>query len=170
MRREIPNENKISHYVHVQENEPGESPEKKSHVNWSLRRGVAPTITALVFALIVAVVWIASSTRGAPRPDTFPTGLLAVIPDEGAQAPKQTLVGVSLSPGWQPTITIDGVAIPDAQLSAGTRQLGEFFFSPGEDMVFSQLRRGQVCARVVAIPTIDVEVDNIDHRWCWTSF
>ena len=62
------------------------------------------------------------------------------------------------------------LVIPDEELSGGTRQLGEFFFAPGEDMVINQLRRGHICAQVIAIPTIDIEVDNIDHRWCWTSF
>ena len=99
-----------------------------------------------------------------------PHRIACTNPQEGAQAPKQTLVGVSLSPGWEPTVIIDGVAIPDNQLSAGTRQLGEFFFSPGEDMVMPQLRRGLICAKVIAIPIIDIEVDNINHEWCWTSF
>ena len=138
--------------------------------NWSLKKGVASSLTILVFFALVLVIWIASATRGAPQPSTLPTGLLALIPQEGAQAPKQTLVGVSLSPGWEPTVIIDGVAIPDSQLSAGTRQLGEFFFSPGEDMVMPQLRRGLICAKVIAIPIIDIEVDNINHEWCWTSF
>ena len=153
------------------ENEQSEGPfDSHGRTNWSLRKGVAPTLTIFVVALLLIVIWVAASSRGAPRPSTFPTGLLALIPEEGDQAPKQTLVGVSLSPGWEPTVIIDGTVIPDEQLSAGTRQLGEFFFAPGEDMVLSQLRRGQVCAQVIAIPTIDIEVDNINHRWCWTSF
>lgn len=139
-------------------------------VNWSLRKGVASTLTILVVLSLGLVIWIASSTRGAPQTVTLPTGLLAVIPQDGDQAPKQTLVGVSLSPGWEPTLIIDGVTIPNAQLGAGTEQLGEFFFSPGSDMVIPQLRRGLICARVIAIPIIDVEVQNIDHQWCWTSF
>ena len=139
-------------------------------VNWSLRKGVASSLTMLVVLALGLVIWVASSTRGAPQPTTLPSGLLAVIPEEGDQAPKQTLVGVSLSPGWEPTLIIDDVAIPNNQLDAGTQQLGEFFFSPGSDMVISQLRRGLICARVIAIPIIDVEADNINYQWCWTSF
>ncbi|MBA51161.1 MAG: hypothetical protein CL456_03460 [Acidimicrobiaceae bacterium] len=139
-------------------------------VNWSLRKGVASSLTILVVLSLGLVIWVASSTRGAPQPTTLPSGLLAVIPEEGDQAPKQTLVGVSLSPGWEPTLIIDDVAIPNNQLNAGTQQLGEFFFSPGSDMVISQLRRGLICARVIAIPVIDVEADNINYQWCWTSF
>ena len=138
-------------------------------VNWSLRKGVASSLTMLVVLSLGLVIWVASSTRGAPQPTTLPSGLLAVIPEEGDQAPKQTLVGVSLSPGWEPTLIIDDVAIPNNQLDAGTQQLGEFFFSPGSDMVISQLRRGLICARVIAIPIIDVEADNINYQWCWTS-
>ena len=139
-------------------------------VNWSLRKGVASSLTMLVVLSLGLVIWVASSTRGAPQPTTLPSGLLAVIPEEGDQAPKQTLVGVSLSPGWEPTLIIDDVAIPNNQLDAGTQHLGEFFFSPGSDMVISQLRRGLICARVIAIPVIDVEADNINYQWCWTSF
>ena len=139
-------------------------------VNWSLRKGVASSLTILVILALGLVIWVASSTRGAPQPTTLPSGLLAVIPEKGDQAPKQTLVGVSLSPGWEPTLIIDGVSIPNNQLDAGTQQLGEFFFSPGSDMVISQLRRGLICARVIAIPVIDVEADNINYQWCWTSF
>ena len=139
-------------------------------VNWSLRKGVASSLTILVILSIGLVISVASSTRGAPQPTTLPSGLLAVIPEEGDQAPKQTLVGVSLSPGWEPTLIIDDVPIPNNQLDAGTQQLGEFFFSPGSDMVISQLRRGLICARVIAIPIIDVEADNINYQWCWTSF
>ena len=139
-------------------------------VNWSLRKGVASSLTIFVVLFLGLVIWVASSTRGAPQPTTLPSGLLGVIPQEGDQAPKQTLVGVSLSPGWEPTLIIDGLPIPSEQLDAGTQQLGEFFFSPGSDMVVSQLRRGLICARVIAIPIIDVEADNIDHEWCWTSF
>ena len=139
-------------------------------VNWSLRKGVASSLTILVILALGLVIWVAYSTRGSPQPTTLPSGLLAVIPEEGDQAPKQTLVGVSLSPGWEPTLIIDGVSIPNNQLDAGTQQLGEFFFSPGSDMVISQLRRGLICARVIAIPIIDVEADNINYQWCWTSF
>ena len=139
-------------------------------VNWSLRKGVASSLTIFVVLFLGLVIWVASSTRGAPQPTTLPSGLLGVIPQEGDQAPKQTLVGVSLSPGWEPTLIIDGLPIPSEQLDAGTQQLGEFFFSPGSDLVVSQLRRVLICARVIAIPIIDVEVDNIDHEWCWTSF
>ena len=139
-------------------------------VNWSLRKGVASSLTIFVVLFLGLVIWVASSTRGAPQPTTLPSGLLGVIPQEGDQAPKQTLVGVSLSPGWEPTLIIDGLPIPSEQLDAGTQQLGEFFFSPGSDMVVSQLRRGLICARVIAIPIIDVEADNINYEWCWTSF
>ena len=78
-------------------------------VNWTLRRGVASTVTVVVVLLLVGIVWGASTSRGASQPSTFPTGLLAVIPQQGDQAPRQGLGGVSLSPGWQPALTIDGV-------------------------------------------------------------
>ena len=52
--------------------------------------GVAPTLTLFVIALLLVVIWVAAGSR-APRPSTFPTGLLAIIPEEGAQAPNKHL-------------------------------------------------------------------------------
>ncbi|MEC7873192.1 MAG: hypothetical protein VX823_01780 [Actinomycetota bacterium] len=148
----------------------GEEAANHLALNWSLRKGVASTVTLVVVLLLGLIIWVASASRGSPRPTTFPAGLLAVVPEEGDQAPRQGPVGVSLSPGWRPTLTINDVTIPDDQLNAGTRQLGEYFFSPAPGRAISEMRAGQICAHVVAVPTIDVEVDNIDYSWCWTSF
>ncbi|NCG40085.1 MAG: hypothetical protein GWP30_03740 [Actinobacteria bacterium] len=139
-------------------------------VNWSLRRGVATSITVGAVFVVVLIFWIVAATRGAPRPDLYPNGLLSVIPGEGSKTPYPSPVGVSLSPGWQPTLTIDGVVIPDTELTDGTRELGEFFYIPADEKTLPELRTGNVCARVVAVPTINIEADNIDFEWCFTTF
>ena len=132
------------------------SAEGEPRVPWALRRGVSTAITlgALVAAAgIVLVVWL---TRGGESAPAYPSGLQAVTPVPGAQVPHQSPIGARLEPGWKLTLVINGTAIPAGQLDAGTIQLGEHFFSPGEGKVIEKLRTGQSCARLVATPTIDV--------------
>jgi len=143
-------------------------PESRQH--WTLRRGMSLGITLGIVILAGVVIYIATLTTRDPQATLYPRGLRSVLPAEGATAPRQGSIGVTMGPGWQPTIAINGTAIPDSQLDAGTRQLGEFFFSPGDGQVIDDIRPGQNCARVRAVNIVDDELDDIDLRWCWTAF
>ena len=146
------------------------SADGEPRVPWALRRGVSTAITlgALVAAAgIVLMVWL---TRGDESAPAYPSGLQAVTPVPGAQVPHQSPVGARLEAGWELTLTINGTAIPAGQLDAGTTQLGEYFYSPGEGKVISKLRTGRSCARLVATPTIDIEAADFTYEWCFTTF
>ncbi|WP_419945448.1 hypothetical protein [Candidatus Poriferisodalis sp.] len=139
-------------------------------VPWALRRGVSVAVTtgALVAAAaVVLAVWL---TRGSDTVSSYPVGLEGVVPAPDAQAPRQTPVGARLEPGWEPTIIIDGVRIPSSQLDAGTIQLGEYFFAPGEGKAIERLRSGQVCAVVRAAPVTALEAPDLVYRWCFVTF
>ena len=137
---------------------------------WALRRGVSTAITlgALVAAVgVVLAVWL---TRGGePRP-AYPSGLQAVTPVPGAQVPHQSPVGARLEAGWKLTLVINETTIPAGQLDAGTTQLGEYFFSPGDGKVIEKLRSGRSCARLTATPTIDTEAADFTYEWCFSTF
>ena len=152
---------RLGHDVTVEDDAP---------VHWTLRRGMATIVTLAVVAVAGLLIWFATTTGGAPRPDVFPTGLRLVQPGEDARSPRQSSIGVSLAPGWAPTLFVNGTAIPDPQLDAGTRELGEFFFSPEPGHVVEDIRPGLNCARVIARPTIDGEIANFEFSWCWTAF
>jgi hypothetical protein len=147
-----------------------ESGDGQPKVPWALRRGVSATITlgALVAAAaVVLAVWL---TRGGEPATAYPSGLQAVTPVPGAQVPHQSPIGARLEPGWKLTLVINGTTIPAGQLDAGTVQLGEYFFSPGDGKAISKLRTGRSCARLVATPTIDVETADFTYEWCFTTF
>jgi len=127
-------------------------------------------VTLGIVALAGLVIYLATLTTTDSQAPLYPRGLRSVLPSEGATAPRQGSIGVTMGPGWQPTITINGTAIPESELDAGTRQLGEYFFAPGEGQVIDDIRPGQNCARVRATNIVDDELDDIDLRWCWTAF
>ena len=139
-------------------------------VPWALRRGVSVAITSgalIAAAAVVLAVWL---TRGSDTVSSYPVGLQGVVPAPDAQVPRQTSVGARLESGWEPTLTIDGVPIPSSQLDAGTTQLGEYFFSPGEGKVIERLRSGRICAVVRAAPVTALEAPDLVYEWCFVTF
>ncbi|WP_419910498.1 hypothetical protein [Candidatus Poriferisodalis sp.] len=147
-----------------------ESADGQPRVPWALRKGVSTTITlgALVAAAaVVLAVWL---TRGGEPAPAYPSGLQAVTPVPGAQVPHQSPIGARLEAGWKLTLVINGTTIPASELDAGIIQLGEYFYSPGDDKVIEKLRSGRSCARLIATPTIDIEAADFTYEWCFTTF
>ena len=145
-------------------------PGGRSNVPWALRRGVSTAITLGALAAAAGIVLAVWLTRGGDSAPAYPSGLQAVTPIPGANVPHQSPVGARLEAGWRLTLVINDTAIPADQLDAGTTQLGEFFFSPGDGKVIEKLRTGRSCARLVATPTIDVEAADFTYEWCFTTF
>ena len=141
-----------------------------SHVPWALRRGVSAAITLGALAAAAGIVLAVWLTRGGDSAPAYPSGLQAVTPIPGANVPHQSPVGARLEAGWQLTLVINDTAIPADQLDAGTTQLGEFFFSPGDGKAIERLRTGRSCARLTATPTIDTEAVDFTYEWCFTTF
>ncbi|HCB34560.1 MAG TPA: hypothetical protein DEP69_05275 [Acidimicrobiaceae bacterium] len=144
-------------------------PPRQPRTHWTLRRGVSAAVTGGVLVALAAVALAVYAIRGSGAPSPYPDSITAVVPAPGSQAPRQAPVGVRLRPGWQPDITIDGVAIPDTQLTAGIRELGEFFFAPRPGRVIEEIRPGRTCAAVVARPLVDVDSADVLFEWCFTS-
>ena len=147
-----------------------ESADGQPRVPWALRKGVSTTITlgALVAAAaVVLAVWL---TRGGEPAPAYPSGLQAVTPVPGANVPHQSPIGARLEPGWKLTLVINGTTIPASELDAGTIQLGEYFYSPGDGKVIEKLRSGRSCARLIVTPTIDIEAADFTYEWCFTTF
>ncbi len=137
---------------------------------WALRRGVSAAITLGALVAAVGVIFAVWLTRGGEPGPAYPSGLQGVTPVPGAQVPHQSSIGGQLEAGWKLTLVINGTTIPVDQLDAGTTQLGEYFFSPGDGKVIEKLRSGQSCARLTATPTIDVEAADFTYEWCFSTF
>ncbi len=137
---------------------------------WALRRGVSTAITMFVLVAAVGIVLAVWLTRGSDAPGAYPSGIQAVTPVPGANVPHQSPIGARLEAGWKLSLVINEIPIPAEQLNAGTIQLGEYLFAPGDGKIIEKLRSGTSCARLAATPTIDVEAADFTYEWCFTTF
>lgn len=131
---------------------------------------MATTVTVVVLLAAAAVVLLATRTTGDPAPVLLPSGLRSVVPSEGAQSPRQGPIGVNVGPGWEVSLTVNDVAIPDDQLTTGTRQLGEYLFTPRPGNAVPDIQPGRNCAAMRGVNVVDEDVDPISFSWCWTAF
>ncbi len=95
--------------------------------------------------------------------------MLAVVPTPSAQAPRQGPIGAQVAQGWVVAITIEGVPIPDSQLTSGTRELNEYFFTPGAGKVIETVQPGRTCVEVVATSIVDTISPPTSYSWCFTA-
>ncbi len=72
----------------------------------------------------------------------------ALIPRRNAQVPQQSDVGIDLVAGWEGTLVIDGVEIPEGELTL-TPEIGLIQYTPGEGKVVERLETGQNCVSAI---------------------
>jgi hypothetical protein len=71
-----------------------------------------------------------------------------LIPRRNAQVPQQTTIGIDVVTGWDAALVVDGVEIPEDQLSR-TPEIGLVEFTPGEGRAVDELDPGQNCVTAV---------------------
>jgi hypothetical protein len=153
--------------------------EETDTASTSTARAAARPIYSLRFKLLAAVVVAAAIASFAfaalnvdEGSDAVPPGradyVEALIPAEDSQIPSQSTVGIDLAPGWEGTLVIDGVEIPEDQLNAERRDLYRVEFTPGEGQAFETLPRGPQCITARVWP-ISVGRDNGAENvtWCF---
>ena len=106
-------------------------------------------------------------------------GLVALIPERGANIPLQSDVGAKLSPGYRGRLAINGKAIPSTHLLRDLdNPVGEVITRPGIEgtdesgertlpPVFNRLDADQNCA-TITLWNIDSPRDTNTVQWCFT--
>lgn len=143
-------------------------PSDQPELPWSLRRGTALVVTLVTLLAAAAIILIARNTEGRDQPSLYPGQIRTLLPGPGAQTPQQDRIGVVVAPNWTASLSVDGLPIPDDQLTSRP-SLGEYFFDPGPGQVIEILRTGRVCATVSARALVGDE-DPVSHTWCFTVF
>jgi len=89
------------------------------------------------------------------------------IPTEGAQLVQQAPIGIDLAPGYDGTLALNGVAIPDDELDT-TPALNLVRFTPGPGKVVEQYDQGQNCVLATFWLIEDGPGVATSRDWCFT--
>lgn len=104
----------------------------------------AALITLAVAAFVAA--YLSTSEDDGSGTGTDGEFVERLLPERDSQIVQQGTVGIDLAPGWEGSLTIDGVAIPDDELDV-TASLNLVQFTPGEGKAMRTLPVGNRCAQ-----------------------
>ena len=130
----------------------------------AIKYGVIP---ALLCVVAVAIVFLATSDEGgggSPEAQVIES----LIPGDGEATLQQGEVGIDLLTGWDASLTVDGVALPDDQLDK-LLDLGLITFTPGEGKAVEFWRAGQSCVTATYWQRATGPEQSFTRSWCFTA-
>jgi hypothetical protein len=88
-------------------------------------------------------------------------------PFQNAQVLRQAEMGADLAPGYEGTLIVNDIPIPQDQLRLVPEQ-NEVYFTPGDGKVIEELPGGRTCVVVVAWQSsLGRGADDQRTRWCF---
>ncbi|CAN5745229.1 hypothetical protein BH10ACT1_BH10ACT1_20890 [soil metagenome] len=153
-------------------------PRPKALTTWALR-----FVAVALLALAVGILVKGSQRAETAQPTT--TGNFVVVkqfPLDGGEALRQTEVGAELQQGFDGRLTINGVAIPEAQMEgvidpkspeAANNASGllrpnnrnRVYFSPGPGKVLEKLPQGKITVKVTYFKDLQPGTDQGAKTW-----
>jgi hypothetical protein len=126
---------------------------------------VASALITLAVAAFVAAYLTTSDDdgSGSGRDGEYVERL---VPERDSQVVQQGTVGIDLAPGWEASLSIDGVPIPEDDLDV-TESLNLVQFTPGEGKAMGTLPVGNICAQARAWETATGPEDARTVSWCF---
>lgn len=127
--------------------------------------GVIPLLLLVAAGGVASLVLAGEGGGGSPEAQVIE----GLYPQPQSQALQQAEVKIDLLTGWDATLTIDGVEIPDAQLDR-VQDLGEVRFLPGPGKVFETLpEQPNVCATARYWQRATGPDQTFSRTWCFTT-
>jgi hypothetical protein len=125
-------------------------------------------IVYTVLLTVAAVAFVAAFLIH-PEPSTpdRPPAVVAVSPDEGATALRQSEIFAELGPDFDGELAFDGKPIPRDQLDVihtGNVRIG---FTPGPGKEFASFPVGRHCATVLYYPRAEGQASTTSYGWCF---
>ena len=131
-------------------------------------------IAAMVtLALLALYAGVRATDTGGDDPVTIsgrPDVVERLIPGEGDEVIRQAELGIDLAPGYEASLTVNGVEIPTEQLRLVPEQ-NQVFFTPAEGKVVEQLHAGPNCATAVVWRSAagPGTADDKSFTWCFEA-
>lgn len=135
----------------------------------SPRRRFALRHLAWIGLAVVAIVCIVVVARlGTSETGGFDGGRVErLIPLPGSKILQQDIVGIDMAPGYESTLTVNGVPIPLDQSNV-IGPINQTTFKPGPGKVFEQLPAGQNCAVATYWQSSVGPSVTATRSWCFT--
>jgi hypothetical protein len=128
---------------------------------------VRRSIIALL--LLVAIGGVIGVTHLSSSPSQPVSGIIeSTTPADGDNIPQQGTITIDLQSGWDGSLNIDQVNIPDNQLIKVPEQ-GLITFQPGAGKALEYFPAGQNCAILTYWQSTVGPEESFTHRWCFTS-
>jgi hypothetical protein len=128
---------------------------------------------ALALAAAAGAMWIAFTATNTDDQDTpaavasAPDVVEHLVPPARSEQLRQSEIGIDLAPGYEASLVVAGVQIPDDELRLVPEQ-NQVFFTPGEGKAIEALEGGQVCVTaVVWKSSVGRGVADQPFRWCF---
>jgi hypothetical protein len=146
---------------------------------WPLVMAASPTysrrfklLAAAVLAVAITMLFFAvrAMDEGGDDPvlrDDDAAIVENLLPRRNAQVPQQSNVGIDLVTGWEGTLVIQGIEIPEDELQV-TPEIGLIEFTPGEGRAVEELESGQNCVSAIIWRIRDGRgVNDRTIPWCF---
>lgn len=131
---------------------------------------IAGLVVLAGVAIVAGVRATETGTDDGPTGDGGSEVVERLIPASGDEVIRQAELGIDLAPGYEGTLEVNGVEIPDDELRLVPAQ-NEVFFTPGEGKVVEELRAGPNCATAVVWRSAigrDAATDQT-FSWCFEA-
>lgn len=127
-------------------------------------------IYAVLLAIAFGIMYFASQSgqRSTSSATERHPAIESLIPANQADVLRQSNVGIDLTDGYLAQLTLNGVAIPDAELS-GDRGQGQFLFQPASGRAVETLASGLNCATATFWKASVGPNQSSVVTWCFTA-
>ena len=134
--------------------------------SWRYRIGV--TVALLVAAAALYAGVRSTETSDDAVVNSRPDVVEQIIPRRGAEALRQSEIGIDLATGYEGGLILNGTAIPTDELRLEPAQ-NQVFFAPGEGRSFAALPAGQNCVTAVVWKSADGPgtPSDLNFTWCF---
>ena len=137
--------------------------------SWRYR---AVMTAAVVVAFAALFAGVRATTTESDQPVTVngrPEVVEHLYPRNGAEVLRQVEVGIDLVSGYEGTLVLNGVPLPEGELRLVPEQ-NQMFFTPGPDKAVEKLSPGTNCAIAVVWESSEGRgVDDLTYRWCFDA-
>jgi hypothetical protein len=136
-------------------------------------RGKLVIVALLAVAAGALALAVATTNTGGDDPvevsGSVPLDGFGVQPRDGSEVLRQVEIGIDLLPGWEATLVVNGVEIPESELRIVGPE-NQTFFTPAPGRAVERLEPGRNCVTAIfwRSQTGRGAADGT-HRWCFQA-